>query len=348
MTVRYKQSRGRLLPIYICQREGIERGEPPCQHVAGVTLDEAVGELVVETLTPMAVEITLAVQQELEARLEQADALRRKKVDRAQYEVDLARRRYMRVDPDNRLVADTLEGEWNAKLRALTDAQEQYARQREADHALIDREKRARILALANDVASLWRDPGTPDRERKRMLRLLVEDVTILKSNKITAHVRFRGGAARTLTLPKPLPAWKLRQIDPEVVAEIDRLVEDRTDSEIAAILCERGVRTYEGTAPHRLMIRRIRLDYGLKSRFDRLRAKGMLTRYEIAERLGVAVSTVKVWRANGWLRVLAYTDKGDYLFEPPGDDAPVKHKWKTRIYDKASPQRAEGVQCEA
>jgi hypothetical protein len=331
MTVRYRQQANDLRPIYVCQRDGIRRGEPLCQQMPGATIDDAVGKLVIEAVTPMTIDITLAVQSELEARVEEADALRRKHIERAQYEVDLARRRFMRVDPDNRLVADSLEGEWNTKLRALSDAQDQYARQRDDDRMHVDGETRARVLALANDVPSLWRDPATPDRERKRMLRLLIEDVTLLKGNEITAHVRFRGGAARTLLLPKPLPAWKLRQIDPAVVAEIDRLIDAHTDAEIATILRKRGVRTYEGTVPHRLMIRRIRIEYGLKSRFDRLRAAGMLTRHEVAKVLGVAVATIKAWRTNGWLHALAYDDKGGYLFERPGKDAPKKYAWKRR-----------------
>jgi DNA invertase Pin-like site-specific DNA recombinase len=331
MTVRYRQHGNQLLPIYVCQRDGIRKGEPLCQQMPGATIDEAVGKLVVETMTPMTIEITITVQRELESRAEETDALRHRQVERAQYEVDLARRRYMRVDPDNRLVADSLEGEWNVKLRALSEAQTQYARQREEAQLRVDEETRARVLALANDLPALWRDPRTPVRERKRMLRLLIEDVTLLKGSEITAHVRFRGGAARTLLLPKPLPAWKLRQIDADVVEEIDRLIDAHTDAEIAAILRERGVRTYEGTVPHRLMIRRIRLAYGLKSRFDRLREAGMLTRDEIARALGVTVSTIKTWRANGWLRAVASDDKGNYLFERPGKDAPKKYAWKRR-----------------
>jgi len=329
MSVRYHRRHGKLVPEYVCQREGIEHAEPICQSVSGAVVDEAVAKLVIDMVTPMALEITLAVREELDARFEQADVLRRKHVERAQYEVDVARRRYMRVDPDNRLVADSLEAEWNARLRALGEAKEEYERQREADRATIDEEQRARILRLASDVPALWRDPATPDRERKRMLRLLIEDATLLKGEDISVHVRFRGGATQTLSLPRPLSAWKLRQIDPGLIAEIDRLVEEHTDDEIAAILRKRGVRTYEGTVPHRRMIARLRVDYSLKSRFDRLRERGLLTRQEIAKALGVAASTVKVWRANGWLRVVAYNDKGGYLYEAPGEDAPVKHKRK-------------------
>jgi DNA invertase Pin-like site-specific DNA recombinase len=251
MTVRYHQPSGKLVPEYVCQGEGVQHARRICQSVSGAVTDEAVGQLVVDRVTPMALEVTLAVQKEVDDRFEQADALRRKHVERAQYEVDVARRRYMRVDPDNRLVADSLEAEWNARLRALAEAKEQYARQREADHAALDEQQRAHILRLSSDLPALWHDPATPDRERKRMLRLLIDDATLLKGKDITVHVRFRGGATHTLSLPRPRSAWQLRQIDPDLIAAIDRLIQDHTDDEIASILTERGVRTYEGTIPH-------------------------------------------------------------------------------------------------
>jgi len=348
MTVRYHRLHGKLVPEYICQRDGIEHADPICQRVSGAVTDEAVGKIVIEMVTPMALEVALLVQKELDARFNEADALRRKHVDRAQYEVDLARRRYMRVDPDNRLVADSLEAEWNAKLRALSEAQEQYVRQREADRVMVDQQQRARILNLANDLPALWHDPATPERERKRVLRLLIEDVTLVNGKEITVHIRFRGGATETLSLPRPLPAWKLRQIDPELIAEIDRLIDEHTDGEIAAILRDRGVRTYEGTIPHRTMIGRLRHDYGLKSRFDRLHGSGLLTRDEMAKALGIHVATVKAWRSKGWLRAVAYNDKSDYLYEPPGKDAPKKFKWKKGRYERVAAEPTNGGQCEA
>jgi hypothetical protein len=238
----------------------------------------------------------------------------------------------MRVDPDNRLVADSLEAEWNEKLRALTQAQEDAERERQADRVLIDEDQRARILALATDLPKLWCDPATPDREKKRMLRLLVEDVTLLKGKEITAHVRLRGGAAKTLSLPRPLPAWKIRETSPEVIAEIDALLEEHTDNEIAVIMTQRGFRSGEGKPINSAMVYRLRRGHGLKNRYDRLRRRGLLTLKQTAKALDVDVDTVQVWRRRGLLRAYAYNDKKQYLYERPGPDAPRKYKHKIRL----------------
>lgn len=342
MTVRYNTCNGKIRPLYVCQRNGIERGEPQCQHIPGQSIDQAVGKLVVEAVSPMALEVSLAVQQELEERFEEADALRRKAVERAQYESDLARRRYMKVDPDNRLVADTLEADWNDKLRVLDQKQEEYERQRKTDHLLLDEKKRARILSLTNDFPKLWNDPSTPDRERKRMLRLLIDDVTLIKGKELITHVRFRGGATKTLRLSRPLSACEIRKSSDELIAEIDRLLNHHTDNEIAALLNERGIRSYEGKPLHRLMIRRLRIDHNLKRRYDRLREAGFLTGEEVAKRLGVAPSTVKVWRRAGWVKAVAYNDKPEYLYETPGPDTPVKYKWKRRVCQKSNNAKDE------
>jgi hypothetical protein len=115
---------------------------------------------VIEAVSPMALEVSFGIQHELQSRLDEADALRRKAVDRAQYDVDLARQRFMRVDPNNRLVADSLEADWNHKLRLLNEAQARYRQQHDADCVVLGDEQRARILALANDVPRLGACPG--------------------------------------------------------------------------------------------------------------------------------------------------------------------------------------------
>jgi DNA invertase Pin-like site-specific DNA recombinase len=333
MTVRYHVQGGRKVPDYMCQRRGIEQAQPVCQQIHGQALDEAIGKLLIETVTPLTLEVALAVQKELENRAEERECLRRQEVEQARYQSDLARRRYMQVDPDNRLVADSLEAEWNEALRALAQAQERCEQHRQADGAGLDEQQRASILALAQDFPCLWNDPQTADRERKRMARLLIADVTLLKGVEVTAQVRFNGGATHTLHVPLPQPAWMARQTPPAVVSAIDTLLDDHTDGETAECLNRQGLTSGEGKRFHRAMVTRIRTVYALPSRYERLRARGLLTLSEIAERLGVEPSTVKIWRRAGLLVGHDYNDKGQYLFEPPGPDAPKKflHQGKTR-----------------
>jgi len=325
MTARYHLRDETLVPDYVCQRRHIRRGEPTCQTVPGAGVDEAIGNLLVESVNPLTLEVSLGVQSELQARLDEADRLRSQQVERAQYEADLAQRRFMRVDPDNRLVADSLEGEWNEKLRQLTEAREEYERLRQQDRAILDEEQRGKILALATDFPRLWRDPKTPDRERKRMVRLLLEDVTLAKGNDITIHVRFKGGATRTLHAALPLTAWQKRKTSPAVIAEIDRLLDDHTEVKIAALLNERGYRSGADQRFSSLIVGNIRRRYNLRSRYDRLRDRGMKTEEDMGELLDVSRSTIKRWRRYGLLRAHRYNEKHQYLYEPPGKLTPVK-----------------------
>jgi DNA invertase Pin-like site-specific DNA recombinase len=330
MTVRYHTGRdGRTLPEYVCQQERIARSEPVCQRVLGGALDAALGELLVAELTPAALELTLAIQQELQARAAEADRLRRQQVERARHEAELAQQRFLQVHPDNRLVADVLEAEWNAKLREVAEAQEAYERQRAADARVLDGPQRAEILALATDVPRLWRDPRTPARERKRLVRLLVDDVTLLKTDQLTAHVRFKGGAARTLALPRARNAWQLRQTDPAVVRAIDRLLDAHTDGEVAARLNAEGFRPGQRTAFTGRIVANLRRSYHLPDRYTRLRRAGRLTLEEVAHRLHVSPATAKLWRRHGLLRAQRYDDHGACLYKPPGPTAPVKWRRK-------------------
>ena len=205
MTIRYHARGGKDLPTYLCQRDGIDNARPICAAIPGHTLDERVGQLLIDTLTPLAVEAALQVSAELGQRAAEADALRAAHVERARYHADLARRRYLAVDPANRLVADTLEADWNTALRARNDAQAAYDKAREQQDGQLTDAQKARIAQLATDLPGIWNDPATPMRERKRIARLLLTDVTVTRtSDTITAHVRLAGGQHRTLTLPVP------------------------------------------------------------------------------------------------------------------------------------------------
>jgi hypothetical protein len=259
-------------------------------------------------MTPMTLAVTLEVQRELEARAAETDTARRQHVERMRYDAELARRRYMNVDPDNRLVADTLEAEWNDKLRRHADAVEDYERRSKQQAAALNAEARQRILDLAAQLPRIWQDPRFDSRERKRIVRLLIDDVTLIKSQMITAHVRLSGGATRTLVFERPLPIAQIRKFKPELVAEVDRLLDLHCDREIADILNKNGRRTWEAKPFNLKKVAFIRSAYKLSSRHERLRRRGMLTTLEVAAKFAVSETAVHEWGRQGLIKK-CYTD---------------------------------------
>jgi hypothetical protein len=232
-----------LVPDYLCVGNTGNRGTPPCQSVPGGNLDQAVGKALVETITPAKLELALAVQREIDEREAETGRLYQMQVERARYESILAERRYKAVDPDNRLVAGTLEAEWNDKLRRVREAEQEYERLRLARQA-VTAHTREQILRLAEDFPQMWQDPKTPDRDRKRIARLLIEDVTLVRGpEQVTAHIRFKGGASQTIHAPV-----RRRSTDPRGVAMAQRLLEDRHDhASIAVVLNQAGIKTARG-----------------------------------------------------------------------------------------------------
>ena len=326
MTLRYHTRNGRQVPTYMCQREGIEHAEPVCQSIPGRTLDEAISTLLLELMTPLTLDIAVTVQQELEQRLAEVDQLRRQHVERLQYAADLARQRFMQVDPGNRLVADTLEADWNHALRALADAQDEYEQLASSDRQRLDEETRQEVLALASDFPRIWRDEKTPDLQRKRMVRLLIEDVTLVKGPQtIQTQVRLRGGATRSLDIFKPLTAGEARKTDTDIVHEIDRLLDQHTTGEIARLLNQQGRTSGEHKAFTNRIVQRICRAYNLKSRYQRLRDRGLLTVVELAEHLQVTRQTINIWRRNGLLEGHSYNDKHECLYDIPNEHSPCK-----------------------
>ena len=286
MTIRYHARGGKDLPTYLCQRDGIDNARPICAAIPGHTLDERVGQLLIDTLTPLAVEAALQVSAELEHRAAEADALRAAHVERARYHADLARRRYLAVDPANRLVADTLEADWNTALRALaTTPRPPTTRPANSTTGTLTPAQKDRISQLVTDLPGIWNDPATPMRERKRIARLLLTDVTVTRtSDTITAHVRLAGGQHRTLTLPVPEPAWKIRQTKASTIAEIDKLLDHHTCAEIAGILRSRGLPNGEGRQFTPTMVERVIRTYQLRSRYQRLLDAGLIPLSQMAQ----------------------------------------------------------------
>ena len=328
MTVRYHTRGSRQVPTYACQRDGIENARPFCAVIPGHTLDEHVGQLLIDTLTPLAAEAAFQVSAELRQRAADADALRAAHVERARYHADLARRRYLAVDPANRLVAGTLEADWNTALRAFNDAQAAYDQAREQHTGTLTPAQKDRIAQLVTDLPGIWHDPATPMRERKRIARLLLTDVTVTRtSDTITAHARLAGGQTRTLTLPVPEPAWKLRQTPAATIAEIDRLLDHHTCAETAGILCRRGLPNGEGRQFTPTMVQRVIRTYQLRSRRQRLLDAGLIPLSQMAGRLGVSTATVKDWYHAGIVSGQRYNDKGEVLYHPPGPNPPALHQ---------------------
>ena len=325
MHVQYNTRRsGALVTNYMCVGRGRLFGDPPCQSMLGTDIDAAIATLVVESVTPLALELALAIQQEIATRLEEADRLRHRQVERAEYEADRARHRYLQVDPANRLVASSLETDWNARLRALAAAQEDYERQRAADRLVVDQQERQRIGALATDFPAVWRHPDTPPRERKRMLALVIEDVTLLKQRQITAAVRFRGGATTTVTLPRPLTAQQQRATHAAVRAEIDRLLDEDSDAQVAHLLNERGLRTGAGEAFDPMSVQWVRFSAKLKSLKQRLLDAGMMTRKQLCAQLSISRDTLTRWRHQGRIQARICNDHGEWLYWPPDTVQPL------------------------
>jgi hypothetical protein len=228
-------------------------------------------------------------------------------------------------------VADTLEADWNLKLRELADAQDDYERARDAAAAPLAEEHQARIRALATDLPSLWADPGTPMRERKRLIRLLVTDVTLIKGDQhITAHVRLPGGATRTLEVPRPLTAWEAHTTPEATITLIDGLLADHPYDEAVQILNEEGITGGWGKPFSTASLAALCRNRNIPDLRQRLRAEGMLTLDEIAGELGVTTQTIKIWQRRGLITGRRVDGRRAHLYHR-GQNRPSDHRFRQR-----------------
>jgi hypothetical protein len=306
-------------------------------------VDQAVTDAVLQAVTPATLDVALEVFDELRARKAEVDRLRRAQVARAREEAELAQRQFLLVRPEHRLVADSLERQWNEKLVRLAEAEEAYRRATAADGPDLRAEDRDRIHALAADLPRVWYDPRTPARERKRMLRLLIDDVTLRKGDRtIALQIRWKGGATTALEPPRPLGAPDLRRTPAAIVEQIRALAREQTDRQIATTLNGRCLRSGTGQPFTRLRVRTLREAYGIPSLAAHLRRAGWLTAAEIAAQLHVHYTTAKRFAHEGVLRALRADDKGDLLFAPPTGPLPRAHPGKRfrdrRHYPPLSP----------
>ena len=317
MTIRYHSRHGTQIPEYMCQNDGIRTARPICQHLPGDIIDSAVSDLILAALTPAAIEVSLAVSDELTAQAERADQLRRAHVQRAEHAADAARHRYLAVDAANRLVADALEADWNTALRALAAARDDY-RKATATATALDEQQRDKIRALAVDLPRLWNDPGTPMRERKRLIRLLITDVTLTRGqDTITAAIRFPAGRHHVLRLPVPLNAWQLRATPAQLTELIGHLLDSCTYAQIAGQLNAAGHTSSDGHPWDGDRVAKLANYHQMPSHDQRLQDRGLLTLGQIAADLDAHPCSIKRWHRLGLITGEQADDRGIFRYHP-------------------------------
>ncbi len=248
MHVDYQGTNGKRI-VYLCNMRQIRYGERACQRMPGAAIDNFVMQHVFAALEPARLELSLAVLDELER--QQGEVLRQwqRRLEAAHYAANLAQRRYEQVDPQNRLVARTLEQGWEACLREVERLETEFAAFQPAKPLTISAEQRQTLLTLAADLGTVWAAPSTSWAERKDLLRLLMADVTLTRNEKvITVQIRWLTNQVETGQLRLPVSKHGI----PTPVAIVERirsLCGLHTDQEIADILNQEGLKTAQGNS---------------------------------------------------------------------------------------------------
>ena len=238
-------------PGYHCGGEHLVNGRGSyCLNIGGVQIDEAVTRAFIVALEPIKLAATVAAAERLEADREATLKQWRLGVERANYEASRAERRYRAVDPDNRLVARGLEREWEESLRALEAARVELARREAERPRVLSEAERVSLLALGADLNAVWNAPTTSPRDRKELLRTLLEEVIIkVERDKYAAHVtmRWKGGALTELDLYLPHSKPQIVRTDEDTIALVRRLATHYQDGVVAGILNRQGRKTAYG-----------------------------------------------------------------------------------------------------
>lgn len=304
LTVRYTGNGG-IYPTYLCnwlRREGLATKD--CMSFRCAVLDAAIAEEVFKALQPAELELALAALRELEGRDQALMHQWEMRLERAQYEAALAERRYQEVDPSNRLVASTLERRWNEALVHLDEVKKQAAEFQGQEARVATPEQRAKVLALARDVPRLWHAPSTQAKDRKRMLRLLIKDITVekpLQRKQLLVHIRWQGGACSNLSVQLPPNMADRLRYPATVVERVRELARDLPDAPIAKQLNQEGRVSARGQRFTASMIRWIR--YGNQIPAVKLMRPEELTVQQVAERLAVSSAVVYHWIDRGMIQ---------------------------------------------
>jgi len=295
-------------PGYHCAGKTLVNGRGLyCLNVGGVQIDQAVAAAFLAAVTPAALAASVVAAQQLEAAHDAALAQWRLTVERARYEMERAERRYRAVDPDNRLVARGLEAEWEAWLRELATAETELRRREQARPRDLSPDQRQRLTALATDLPCVWVAPTTTARERKELLRTLLDEVIVTverAASRAQLTLRWRGGMVTTRAVHLPRSHPPRIRTDEETITLLRRLAVHYPDAIIAGILNRQGRRTARGdrfTALHVGSLRRYRhIPRCVPSTGD---ADGeLVTIKKAAAILGVVPSTIHRWLLDGFI----------------------------------------------
>ena len=309
MTIRYLDDG--VTPVYRCPGAHRQFAGPTCQTLRGDGVDAAVARIFLEAMQPAQLEVSIAALAQIEARARQIDQQWQLRIERARYEADLARRRFFAVDPENRLVARSLERDWNEKLAQIERLEREYTILPKPTARLASPEERRRILALAQDLPTIWHASITTHTERKQLLRFLVKDVTLTR-REATVHIgiRWQTDALTELDIPRPKRAYETRRTDPVVIDHIRELAPAHADRKITEILNQAGLTSGAGEPFTRVKVRDLRRTYDIPTGCpeapsacpDGQRGDGRYSAQAAAELLNISVSTVGAWCQSGRL----------------------------------------------
>jgi DNA invertase Pin-like site-specific DNA recombinase len=286
-------------PGYHCSGEYLVEGRGShCLNIGGVQIDEAVARAFIAALEPAKLAATVAAAERLEADREATLRQWRLGVERASYEASRAERRYRAVDPDNRLVARGLEREWEESLSALQAAKAELARREAERPRVLSEAERTSLLAVGADLNTVWNAPTTLPRDRKELLRTLLEEVIIkVERDKFAAHLimRWKGGALTELDLYLPRSKPQIVRTDEDKIALVRRLASHYPDGVIAGILNRQGHKTAYGHRFQAHHVGNLRRQWKIP-RYEQKTVSSeveLLTVTKAAAALGVAPSTM-------------------------------------------------------
>lgn len=301
LSVHYKGNGG-IYPVYQCsylRREGLSKKPGLC--IRCDLVDNAVSTRVLEVLQPAEIDIALKAIHKLEQRNKAVNHQWKMKIQRAEYEAQLAQRRYEEVDPSNRLVASTLESRWNQALVNLEKVKKQYAEYQQAETQAITEEQKEKILSLVKDLPRLWNAPTTQAKDRKRILRSLIKDITIEKLSdpkQIMLHLRWQGGACEDIPLRLPPRISDKLRYPKEIVDKIRNLAPTLSDCQIAKKLNQEGFLSAKGKPFNTSKIRWIRYKHTIPA--AELKQPDEITVKEACGKFGVSIWVVYYWIERG------------------------------------------------